>query len=278
MARGRLQASWSCWVSVGVAAETAKDWNGKAVRVRRSKGPGRVPYLERWQANVIGVEVGEAPDWLQRQARGYVANSGWFSDEDADALMDERGRISKMQSLRSEDVVTWSWFGTLTLSDPRERVSALNWLFENLGLPERASEETQIHQWVRVFHPNVPSSSRGPEVDAIIEQPGGPVIYVEAKWRASLGSGRGADEGAKDDQIVLRRDSLEKDPKLEGIHGSLVVLGLSQSKEDVSSYEKETSRGVEVTWMTWTDLAGCPSHPYAEEFARYLDWKRALGA
>jgi hypothetical protein len=31
---------------------------------------------------------------------------------------------------------------------------------------------------------------------------------------------------------------------------------------------------VSIAWLTWDELAKCAEHPLADEFGRYLAWKR----
>jgi hypothetical protein len=85
-----------------------ENWNGAPVAVRRSRGG--VLTFERWDDNVLG-----GPPWpnaLLDQVRGYVARHAHFADADAEALAAHlEGRISKFQSVNSEDAVTYSWFG-----------------------------------------------------------------------------------------------------------------------------------------------------------------------
>ncbi|MBP6843902.1 MAG: hypothetical protein KA201_09175 [Kofleriaceae bacterium] len=154
----------------------------------------------------------------------------------------------------------------------------MQWLYDRLGLQASASRDARIDQWVRVTHPNALRSPNGPEVDARLDDPGQALVYVEAKWLAALGSGKGADDGAWDDQIVLRRGSLRQDPALAGDHKRLyVVLGISNDSPDLVAYDEANEhepRRVEVRWLRWQDLAECSAHPHHEEFARYLQWKR----
>ena len=262
--------------------ETITDWNGQSLEIRRSRGSG-VPYVTSWECNVIRPGSGEWPAWLLKQVRGYVARRSWFDDEDAAALAAELGSISKFQSLRSEDAITWSWFGTLAVADDQARVRTVQWLYDRLGLNASASEEVRIDQWLRVVHPNALSSPNGPEIDARIDDPRVALIYVESKWGAQLGSGKGAVEGTLDDQVVLRRGSLRRDPALAGDPDRpYVVLGVSDRPPDLGPYAEsggaEGVRPVSVSWITWDDLAACEVHPHAHEFARYLAWKRAQGS
>jgi hypothetical protein len=88
--------------------ERFTDWKGREVAVRYSR-LAKVPYLLDWRDNVTGLKAGAAPPpFLTRQARHYVARRDWFDPEDADALAEKLGCISKIQSVRSEDALTWS--------------------------------------------------------------------------------------------------------------------------------------------------------------------------
>jgi hypothetical protein len=257
---------------------TLNDWNADPLPVRFSRGASRVPYVEDWRRNTIGMTSDEdAPPWLIRQVCGYVARRSWFKDSDADALSAKLGRISKFQSLQSEDALTWNWFGTLALSTPIERQATIQWLYDRLGLELRASSAVAVRQWERVHHPNAPNR-KGPEIDAIVEDPSSALIYVEAKWSAALGKGRGATGDQLDDQVVLRRDSLRKDSKLATREGPLVVLGVSQSNLDLAMYREDDTqlRHVVLCWLTWRSLADCSVHPLSAEFGRYLKWRETL--
>lgn len=252
-------------------------YDGTLVNIRHSAGT-KVPYFERWQDNVLPPPEGAAwPPALEKQVRAYVARTSWFADADAEALRGESGRISKFQSLNSEDAVTWSWFGTLALGEPAIRRKAVQWLYDSLGLPLAASDDIAIDQWMRIAHPNALGSPNGPELDVRIVDASA-LIYVEAKWNASLGTGKGKIDGDPDDQIVLRRDSMRKDPALERDQRTFVVLGVSNDMPDLDVYEEhdDPSRSVTVAWTTWANLADCDVHPRADEFRQYLAWKRQL--
>jgi hypothetical protein len=252
------------------------DWNGQPVAVCRSRGS--VLTFQRWQDNVVGSSPW--PDALLHQVRSYVARHDHFAKEDAEALGAQLGgRISKFQSANSEDAVTFSWFGTLAAASTETRRAAVQWLYGRIGIAGVANAPL-IDQWPRVFHPNAPGSARGPELDARIDDPGVALIYLEAKWNAAIGTGRGKAAGAPDDQIVLRRDSLRSDPALKADEREFVMLGISPSKPELAAWRESDGdrRSVTVAWLTWDELATCPEHPRAAEFARYVAWKRSLGA
>lgn len=249
-----------------------ENWNGEPVAVRRSRGG--VLTFERWEDNVLGTPPW--PDPLLGQVRGYVARRGHFADADAEALAEHLdGRISKFQSVNSEDAVTYSWFGTLAAAPADTRRAAVQWLYDRAGISAAANAPT-IDQWARVFHPNAPGSTRGPELDARIDDPHAALVYVEAKWNAGLGTGKGRTTDVPDDQVVLRRDSLRGDPGLKRDERAFAVLGISGHKPDLAKWHESESelREVSVAWLTWDELAQCPEHPLADEFGRYIAWKR----
>jgi hypothetical protein len=99
---------------------------------------------------------------------------------------------------------------------------------------------------------------------------------VEAKWNATIGTGKGKAADVPDDQIVLRRDSLRSDPALVNDTRTLAVLGVSEHKPDLGKWREDEAKATSVTvaWLTWDELAECPNHPFADEFGRYIAWKR----
>lgn len=259
-------------------AEELLDWRDRRLVVRRSRGPSKVPYVEDWTRNVIGVERDEnAPDFLRRQVRAYVARRSWFTEEDAAVLSAGLGRISKFQSLRSEDALTWSWFGTLSGARPEHRQAALQWLCDQLQLDVSVSNDVAVRQWMRVPHPNVPGRV-GPEVDAVVDDPDGVLMYVEAKWDAILGTGRGATAKSRDDQVVLRRLALRAEASANPGERLRAVVGVSRLAHDLGIYEEHVvpTFPVEVRWITWERLAQCQAHPLAEQFRKYVSWKKAV--
>jgi len=249
-----------------------ENWNGDPVSVRRSRGG--VLTFERWEDNVLG-----SPPWprtLLEQIHGYVARSTHFDDDDAEALAAHLGgRISKFQSVNSEDAVTYSWFGTLAVAPIETRRAAIQWLYDRASIPATATAPT-IDQWRRVFHPNAPASPRGPELDARINDPRAALVYVEAKWSATIGTGRGKAKEIPDDQIVLRRDSLRKDPALKDEKRAFAVVGISEQAPNLANWDELEGdlRPVTVAWLTWDELSECADHPLADEFRRYIAWKR----
>lgn len=115
-----------------------------------------------------------------------------------------------------------------------------------------------------------------PELDARSDDPSAALVYVEAKWNAAVGTGKGKATEVPDDQIVLRRDSLRTDPALKSDERVFAVLGISEHKLDVVRWQEHATglRPVTVAWLAWDELTECSEHPRADEFGRYSAWKR----
>jgi hypothetical protein len=134
--------------------------DGRTIALRYSAG-SQVPYLVNWEDNVLRPPQTEAwPASLLKQVTGYVAHKDWFAAEDAETLAAHLGRISKFQSVNSEDAVTWSWFGTLACASAQTRQAVVQWLYDRLDLKLTASPDVIVDQWALVIHPNKPMSGR----------------------------------------------------------------------------------------------------------------------
>jgi hypothetical protein len=75
-------------------------------------------------------------------------------------------------------------------------------------------------------------------------------------------------------------DSLRGDPAHKTDERALAVIGISERKPDLAKWHEpgDDLRRVSVAWLTWDELAECPEHPLAGEFARYIAWKRMHAA
>src|SRR4051794_27427343 len=73
------------------------------------------------------------------------------------------GFYCDLQSLHSEDSVTWSFFGTLAWAGPERAAQFLNWLWGRLGLPWTENRRCEIDLWRRIIHPETKGMG-GPEL------------------------------------------------------------------------------------------------------------------
>ena len=191
-----------------------------------------------------------------------------FSSEDADLITTHLGYYCDLQSIHSEDAITWSVFGTLLRSNNDVRYKWLNTLFEATYLPGIKCNKAEITLWRRIPHPDNLASG-GPEIDVLISTENA-VVLVEAKWLSQTGLKQGK---ARDkDQIQLRGEYLQTlGPKFYSDAAYFVVLGIALN---TSSIINTTPDGAVFRETTWSDVCGITDHPLHEEIQRYYQWKR----
>ena len=131
-------------------------------------------------------------------------------------MTSQLGYYTDLQSVHSEDAITWNVFGPVAHAGPDVRSAFFRELLSLMGMVDE-SGPVEICLWRRIPHPDtlVPG---GPELDFLI-QTADTVIFGEAKWRSSVGSGQGVNRDK--DQITLRREFLEK-------FGSKVFKGVTR--------------------------------------------------
>jgi hypothetical protein len=191
-----------------------------------------------------------------------------FEGLDGIAAKHGLGFYCDLQSLHSEDAITWSVFGTLKHG---EKVQKEKWLCDFLalvGLVNVSTSEAEFFLWRRIPHPNtlVPG---GPEIDfGIITR--NAVILGEAKWQSGVGVAQGKKKDK--DQIQLRGEFLKG-------HGRgffpgkevVAVIGLSLLP---NAFQNTVPDGVAFGAVTWEQVCSLPSHPQADEVKRYYLWKK----
>lgn len=245
-----------------------QDWNDREVEGARSKGG--VLAVADFSDNLIRIDGVPWPPPAVVQKLYESRQSRAFEGDQLDAATRALGVYSDLQSLHSEDAVTWSYFGPLAVEPPDSRARFLDWLLDRLDLGTwNGSATCSIDLWRRVPHPDK-SLPGGPELDFVLDGERC-VVFGEVKWR----SGEGQKQGIKKDkgQMQLRRDFFTKYG--ESIYGDrgFVVLGVSLG----GPLEAETppdAEGIVTRTLGWSELADYADHPKAEEFRRYLAWKR----
>ena len=246
--------------------EQLQDWTGKPVRIARSKGSGVIALLDYTD----GLMRADGEPWppapvvqkLYSSARGYAS----FNPPEQAALTAKLGFYSALQSMHSEDAVTWNFFGLLTTAPPEQRVAGLNWLLHRAGVTSAHNQFCSVDVWRRVVHPDTLGMA-GPELDFLLV--GDMWIVVgEAKWRSGEGMMQG--KAKNKTQMQLRREFLtDRAPQLFG-NRQLMLLGVTW-KEPLES--GAPIPGVTEAALTWADLTECPHHSKAAEFAEYYTWK-----
>lgn len=248
--------------------KTFTNWQGQSIGVARSNG-GVLAVINAWD-NVISTGVRPWPpaELIQKlyQSRQIRA----FAGEQQRLATETLGFYSDLQSLHSEDAITWSVFGPVIYAEPKLREAYIRDLLSALGVPAAATN-ARIWLWRRLPHPDtlVPG---GPEVDFGI-QTDDLFLLGEAKWRSAVGTAQGVNRDK--DQVTLRREFCEKyGPRLLPTVKHFVVLAVSW-KGGITTSAQSESAGV---WLylkdsTSDELSELPSHPHPDELRRYLDWK-----
>jgi hypothetical protein len=248
-----------------ISSNEMLDWNGRTISVAHSKGG--VKAVAHPFDNLIrtGFPSWPAPEIVQKLYKSRQSRA--FEGKDLEIATSDMGYYCDLQSLHSEDAITWSVFGTIARAPQAVLEIWLKDLFRLIDLPDANTDNAEIFLWRRIPHPDTLVSG-GPEIDVGI-MTSNTVILAEAKWRSGVGAKQGK---ARDkDQIQLRGEFLAK-------YGTYifpgrphkVVLGISLVP---NAFKDTTPEGVSFRTTSWQHLSAIPSHPLAEELARYVQWK-----
>jgi len=241
------------------------DWNGRAIPVALSKGG--VKAVSHPYDNLIrtGFTAWPPPEIVQKLYKSRQSRA--FEGKDLEIATSGLGYYCDLQSLHSEDAITWSVFGTIARASQDILEPWLRDLFRLIDLPDAKTDDAEISLWRRIPHPDTLVSG-GPEIDVGITT-SNTVILGEAKWLSGIGAAQGK---AKDkDQIQLRGEFLAK-------YGSnifpgrphKVVLGIGLLP---NAFKDTTPKGVSLRTTSWQHLSALPLHPFVDELTRYVEWK-----
>jgi hypothetical protein len=192
-----------------------------------------------------------------------------FRDEIRSRVSEKLGFYCDLQSLHSEDAITWSFFGPLATAGTVAAAEFLNWLCMKLGLPWTENQRCEVDLWRRIVHPETKGMG-GPELDFLLSGDQC-VVLGEAKWFS--GEGRSQGRTGEGRQMNYRRRFLnEFAPAIYGERGRL-LLGLVLD-QPIEEERPAPLPGVETAALHWADLCAYENHPAAAEFAAYYDWKQ----
>ncbi len=248
-----------------------RDWRGNEVEWAKSAG-GVLALANVWENVIRPIGVPWPPPELiqkvyqSRQVRAFRAS-------DSTVATKALGFYSDLQSLHSEDAITWSIFGPVAYATPETRVSFARALLELIDIQSESISIANVWLWRRLPHPDTLVSG-GPEIDFGL-QTDDVFLIGEAKWLSSLGVGQGA--GRDKIQITLRREFCEKyGHRLLPNCRRFVVLGVSLTGGIVPTTDAMVE-GVTVHARdtTWKALADLDVHPLAAEVRAYLLWKQS---
>jgi hypothetical protein len=245
-----------------------KSWRGLPIDVAKSAG-GVLAVADPWD-NVIktGVRPWPPPELIQkiyesRQVRAYAG-------AELALATSKLGFYSDLQSLHSEDAITWSFFGPVAYATQATRGAFVKELLELIEV-QGSSDNAHLWLWRRLPHPDtlVPG---GPEIDFGI-QTADVFLLGEAKWRSPVGRGQGVNRDKT--QMTLREEFCQKyGTKLLSGTRHFVILGVSWNGGITLRADTETDGiALHARDTTWEGLARIASHPCAEEVRTYLVWK-----
>ncbi len=250
---------------------TIFDWLGREVDGVRSKNG--VLALTNPLNNLIRPTSGLWPtsEILQKLYKSNQESA--FDEFDRSALSKTLGFYSDLQSLHSEDALTWSVFGPIIYGEPSARTKFASALLNLINVPAGSISVANFWLWRRLPHPEtlVPG---GPEVDFGL-QTDDVFLIGEAKWLSHISSRQGVERN--EDQISLRQ-------KFCKLHGQrllpfcrrFVIVGLSIFGQMVPITDvKLGSVFIHTRDTTWDAVIGLMEHPHAEEEKKYLSWKRS---
>ncbi|MBM9512014.1 hypothetical protein [Desulfogranum marinum] len=251
--------------------EFIEKWDGKKVGVARSKGGvvATVDYKDNLVAS--GIRLWPPPEIVQKL---YKSNQQrHFADENGNEVTRHLGYYSDLQSLHSEDAITWSIFGPLIYSSAHKRKAFVEELFDKINVPFNGSAEPCIWLWRRYPHPDSLVSG-GPEIDFAI-QTDKTLLLGEAKWLSKEGRSQGKDKNKT--QFDIRKDFITKyGQKMYPQVSSFVILGLDLDQSLFQEREEESDDfDLHQKSATWSDLCHLANHPLQKELIDYLCWKLA---
>ena len=153
---------------------TIERWDGREMHGVRSRGSSVFAALD-WRDLVLatGSPIEAKAVLPSKQLRS-------FSSEAQRYLTQCDGRYCDLQSINSEDTVTWSVFGVCPVE-----LWAGDLLNLAFGQMKRPSNWT-VRFWARLSHPETGVTGHGPEADLTLEADGDWFFAIEAKWRNDI--------------------------------------------------------------------------------------------
>ena len=247
-----------------------KDWNDQEIEVAYSKGG--VPILANPLDNLISTNIVPWPtsEVIQKHDKN---NFSYSDDNNKEIATKKLGYNCYLQSINSEDAITWSVFGTVSYHDLSIQTRWVNDFFNFLELNDSSPNHPEIFLWKRFPHAEtlVPGGS---EIDfGILTED--TILFGEAKWNSPLDTKQGKKEDK--DQIQIRAEFLQK--YINKISPNIkyrIVLYLRRSGEEYGSVDYAPD--VLIKSCTWDDVCDLKSHPLSDEVKRYLEWKKQFSA
>ena len=240
---------------------TITDWNERQISIARSRN-GKVSVCD-FEDNLIipSRSVWPHNDLLKKLYKSNHEKD--FNKPSLDRLTAKLGFYCDLQSLRSEDAITWSIFGTLNYFSKQQQRDFVNSLLEAIG-EKPDINDCSIQLWARIAHPDTLVSG-GPEIDfQIISDK--VIILGECKWASKIAENQGKEKNKN--QLQLRREYLDTCGKqiFPNISRLLVVAVMDEKLSNIN-----------CPTITWEEICSKTVHPLKAEISRYYSWKKTCG-
>jgi hypothetical protein len=238
-----------------------RNWKDKEIEVAKSKG-GKISVCDYRDNLIIPVDsTWPHPDIVKKLYQSNHIND--FDELERHELTRELGFYCDLQSLRSEDAITWSVFGTLHYFSKKYQIDFVNSLLDIIGVKSPVND-CLIELWTRIAHPDTLVSG-GPELDLQIVCDN-LVIFGEAKWLSKVAEGQGKKKDKN--QLELRTEFLGK-------YGNRIFP--NASKQVVLTIGLFEIGGKNEYSATWEEVCNKIQHPLKNELMNYYLWKKNNG-
>jgi len=179
-----------------------------------------------------------------------------FDEKDHKDLIGAKGFYTDLQSINSEDAITWSLFGYISKLNDTIRLDFFNEFLSKISLEN--DEYCDIKLWQRLPHPDT-FVSGGPEIDVLLIGKKN-FIIIECKWNSKFGENQGVEKNQN--QMQIREKWVDTIGK--AIYPSHTFKLVYVGKE----------KDLKYTSITWDELSKFNSLPHKNEFLAYLESKK----
>ena len=237
-------------------------WNKNEIKVIKSKGNSGA--VVNYRDNLL---VPENIIWPPIEIVSRLYKSEHISDFDESfqsELQKELGYYTNLQSINSEDALTWSLFGYISKQDNETRTKFVNELLEKLNF-DNNQKKSVINLWTRIPHPDT-FGRGGPEIDVFIQSEEY-IFLIECKYKSEIGKNQGKEKNK--DQLQIRSEWCNKIGKKIFPKHKFIVLLIGEEKPEFPLDES-------VKFISWDELSKFESIPHKEEFNNYYAWKKSF--
>jgi hypothetical protein len=257
---------------VSVHLVRLKRWDGREVVGVASRGSGVFAALD-WR----DLALADGPP-IDGKSRLKSRQLSAFGPEEQTELLKRDGRYCDLQSINSEDTVTWSVFGVCPID---------LWAEDLLSVcfgPGISPGPYSALFWHRLPHPDTGRVVHGPEADVILGAGDGWHCPVEAKWSQDIGANQGRlrDKTQRQLRAAYAKTQLVIAPQphhyrpaknAQSVFATHFQIVREQYVPTVETY----ALGIRViTWEQIRDIMAERSEPEAMLASAYLTWRLNL--